>query len=813
MENTNTILDTQDEIIEKKDEKGVRNVSIVAEMQSAYLDYAMSVIVARALPDVRDGLKPVQRRIIFSASEIGLNYSAKLSKCAKIVGDVMGKYHPHGDSSIYEAMVRMGQDFSLRYPLIHGQGNFGSIDGDAPAAYRYTEAKLSKIAGELYKNIDEETVDFVQNYSGERMEPVLLPSSIPNLLLNGGSGIAVGMATNIPTHNLGEVVDALQKMIEKNEISENLIQLPNPKKPFETDKEKIERLKTIQVRQIPIFESSATLDDLMMHIQGPDFPTGGVIYDRPQIREAYATGRGRVITRGVANIEESKVGKQRIIITQLPYQVIKSKLVAKIAELIKDKKIEGISDLRDESNRDGIRVVIEIKQTGRAQKILNQLYQKTELQNNFNCNFVALLNNEPKLFNLKGILEEFVRHRQLVVIRRSEFKLAKFEEREHILQGLKIAIDNIDDVIETIKKSESVEDARNNLVKKFALSYIQADAILEMQLRRLAKLERDKIEQELKDILGEISKLKTLLSSPTLILEEISRELLEIKEKYGDKRKTKVIKGKVGEFSEEDLIIDVEAILTITKQGYIKRLNADTYKNQGRGGKGISGMNTKEGDYINQIGYASTHDEVLFFTNKGRVFKKRAWDIPESSRHAKGINLVNLLNLGEGEKVSNFSTIKALKANKYVLFCTTKGTGKRTVVTEFENIRQNGLIAIKLKPEDDLAYVGFTSGDEEILVTTSKGKAIRFKEKDLRPMGRAGSGVRIVNTGEGFVVNAQICPKEEKEVYTLTISEKGFGKKTALSEYEAQHRGGKGIKTSKITQKTGDLVDSIIVPN
>ena len=707
----------------------------------------------------------------------------------------------------------MAQTFSLRYPLVDGQGNFGSIDGDPPAAMRYTEARLAKITNKMLENIEEETVRFMPNFSGDVMEPTLLPASIPNLLLNGSTGIAVGMATNIPPHNLGEVVDAHVAAIEKYEPDKkNNIKLPSPKKPFESNKEMEKRQETLVERQVPVFESSINVEELVEHIQGPDFPTSGIIYNKQDVLQAYGTGKGRITMRGVVEIEEVKGGKFKIIITQLPYQVIKSKLVSKIADLVRNKKIEGVSDIRDESNKDGIRVVIEVKSTGRPQKILNAIYKQTDLQQNFNCNFVALINNEPKLMTLKMIVEEFIRHRQIVVIRRSEYNLAKLQEREHILQGLKIALDHIDEVIETIKKSKDTPKARTNLMKKFDLTDIQANAILEMQLRRLAQLEREKIENELKDILNQIDKMKTLLSSPEKILKVVKDELLQLKETFGDKRKTKVIKGKIGEFSEEDLIVNEENIVTITKAGYIKRLKATTYKNQGRGGKGLKGMSTKEGDVIKDTAFANTHDDILFFTNTGRVFKKRVWDIPESSRTAKGTNVVNLLNLGENEKVSKFVTAEDIKKLKYVTFITAGGVAKRSKASEFENIRQNGIIAINLKGEDKLVSVDFTKGNETIVVATSKGKAIRFKESNLRPMGRTATGVRGIKLSkEDFVINAEGVDSEKENRYILTVSQKGYGKRTNVTNYTVQNRGGKGVISAKVSAKTGNLVDSLIV--
>lgn len=798
---------------EQLNKGNIIEANINDEMQKAYLDYAMSVIVGRALPDVRDGLKPVQRRIIYAMFEGGMLPNSQTKKCAAIVGDVLKNYHPHGDSSVYEALVRMAQDFSLRYPLIIGQGNFGSIDGDSAAAYRYTEAKLSKISMELLKNIREETVNYMPNYSGDTEEPILLPSVIPNLLLNGANGIAVGMATSIPAHNMSELIDGLIATIDKYKPNpEKLILLPKAKQPFETNSEKTERKLIKETRQIPIFESEITTEELIEFVKGPDFPTGGVIYDKSAIANAYSTGRGRIIVRGIANIEEVKGNKFRIIISELPYQVNKAVLVARIADLVRDKKIEGISDIRDESNRQGIRVVIELRATAQPQKILNQLFKYTALQSSFNCNFVALLNNEPKLFTLKMILEEFVIFRQEVIIRRNEFQLAELLEREHILQGLKIALDNIDEVIQTIKKSESADAAKVALMDRFKFTLVQAEHILDMQLRKLARLEREKIEAELKEILGKIATIKNLLASPEKILVEIKNEFLELKQTYNDTRRTKIIKGKIGEFNEEDLIAQEKTIVTLTKSGYIKRAKADTYKKQGRGGKGLRGMTTKEGDSISQVVFANTHDELLFFTDNGRCFKKKVWDLPESSRIAKGTNVVNLLNLQPQEKVSAIVATEDIDNYKYIVFTTQNGVGKKTDVNEFKNLRQNGLIAVKLKDKDKLVAVNFTKGTNKILLTSKNGKALKFNEKDLRPMGRSASGVRIMNVGENnLLVNAQVIPDDENNYYTLTLSENGFGKRTPVTSYAVQKRGGKGLKTAQVTKKTGELVDSLLV--
>ncbi|NCT55353.1 DNA gyrase subunit A [bacterium] len=796
----------------------IRDVKIVDEMQKAYLDYAMSVIVARALPDARDGLKPVQRRIIYAALEIGALPSSKHQKCAKIVGEVLAKYHPHDNVSVYDAMVRMAQPFSLRYPLINGQGNFGSIDGDSAAAMRYTEAKLSKISLELMQNINEETVVFMDNYSAEYREPILLPSVVPNLLLNGAQGIAVGMATSMPPHNLNEVVDATITLIKsyKPDI-ENKILLPQARVPFEDKDAYLVREQIMEERQIPVFDGEATIEQLVQHVQGPDFPTAGIIYDKTELLQMYATGKGRVVTRARTNIEELKNGKFAIIVTELPYQVNKARLVSKIADLVRDKKVEGITDLRDESDRTGIRVVIETKQGARPQKILNKLYKHTELQSNFNSNFVALVNNEPRVMNLKMILEEFVRHRQNIIIRRSEYNLAKLQEREHILLGYKIALDNIEEVIKTIRASQDTEEAKTSLMAKFGFSEMQAVAILDMQLRRLAQLEREKIEEELKEVLRKTGELKAILASPEKILSIITDELTEIKKNYGDERKTEIVAGKVGILNEEDLVAKEEAIISLTKTGYIKRLQPSTYKKQTRGGKGVLGMSTKEADQIKSVTYVTTHDEMLFFTNLGRAYKKRAWDVPESSRQSKGTNVINLLDLKSNETVTEFCSYdpETKSEIKYVLFTTKKGSVKRTPLEDFQNVRQNGIIAIGLKEGDTLASTDFTGGNQNILITTRQGKSIRFNESDVRVMGRSAGGVRGIKLGkDDEVISVQTFkPEDEENLYTLTVSEKGYGKKTRLTEYSKITRGGKGVKTTNITPKTGNLTDSLIVSN
>jgi len=699
------------------EESQIIQTDITHEMQTSYLDYAMSVIVSRALPDVRDGLKPVQRRVIYAMQDQGMSASSKFHKCAAVVGEVLKKYHPHGDVSVYEALVRMGQDFNLRYPLIFPQGNFGSIDGDPPAAMRYTECKLQKISEELYSDIDKETIAFVMN-DLQNYEPTYLPSLLPNLLLNGAAGIAVGMATNVPPHNLTEVVEGINLLIEKAiEIGE---------KPGKDDKDKVAKLS---------FESSANVEDLVKIIKGPDFPTGGTIYDQKEIIQMYATGKGRVVTRAKMGVEEGKGEKMKLVVTEIPYMVNKSTLIAKIADLVKDKKIEGISDLRDESNKQGLRIVIELKKEAVVMKIQNQLYKYTQLQNTFNANFVALLDNEPKLMTLKMILEEFVRHRQQVVVKRTIYLLRRAKEREHILQGLKIALDNLDAVIALIRASKDAETAKEGLMKKFGLSEIQAQAILDMQLRKLAALERQKIEDELREIVAIIDDYEDLIASPTRIIETVKKELNDLKERYGDKRKSVVVKGKVGELSDEDLIIDEPCIVTISESGYIKRLKEDTYKKQGRGGKGVVGQGLKEEDSVDTIRTCSTHDWALFFTNTGRVYKMRVWDIPESSRTAKGTPLVNFLSMTQNERMQAFLTVTTADMSEekgFVFFVTEKGVVKRTGMPEFSNIRSSGILAIKLGDGDNLAFAGITYGEDDVLITTTMGQSIRFSEKDVR---------------------------------------------------------------------------------
>lgn len=771
---------------------------IVTEMQKSYLDYAMSVIVSRALPDVRDGMKPVHRRILYAMHTTGLAHSAKYKKSASVVGEVLGKYHPHGDFSVYEALVRLAQEFSMRYPLVDGQGNFGSIDGDPPAAMRYTECRLAAISSEMMLDIEKDTVDFIPNFDGSTKEPVYLPAKLPNLLLMGSEGIAVGMATKIPPHNLGELVDALDFMIGKISI------VKGKDKSHET----------------PDYSFNTTLDELMEFVQGPDFPTAGVIYDINEIKAAYGTGKGKIVMRGKAEIEEIGQGKSAISITELPYQVNKANLVIKIADLVKDKKIDGISDLRDESDRHGIRVVVELKRDAHPKQVLNNLYKYTDLQTTFPVNMVALVDGTPQTCTLKLILEEYLKHRQFVIRRRSEFELAEARKREHILEGLKIAVDHIDEVIAIIKKSKDADEAKTKLMTRFKLSEIQATAILDMQLRKLAALEREKIEDELAMIRETIAYLNDLLEHPEKIFKVIKEELSKLKEKYGDNRRTKVYKSKVGEFSEEQLIPNEDTIITMSTSGYIKRVPPTSFKTQERGGKGVIGMTTKEEDAIDMVVSARTHDNLLFFTEKGKVYQVRAWDLPEASRQSKGQAVVNVINVESGEKVTSMLTYtldsKQQKEQgvKFIIMATKKGVIKKSKLTEYENIRRNGLVAIKLDSGDELEWVRLTGGTDEILLVTHEGKTIRFNEEEVRATGRDTMGVRgILLKGSDYLVSMDVITKENKSHDFLTIMEKGIGKKTAIAGFPKQRRGGQGVKVAEIKEKTGKVVVSQIVPS
>ncbi len=781
-------------IAEQKTPYGlVRPTEITNAMESAYLDYAMSVIVARALPDSRDGLKPVHRRIIYAMHKVGLHHTSKYQKSAAVVGEVLKTFHPHGDIPVYDALVRMAQDFSLRYPLIDGQGNFGSMDGDPPAAMRYTEARLAAISEYLLLDIEKDTVDFVPNYSNTDMEPVFLPALLPNLLLMGADGIAVGMATKIPPHNLSEVVDALVHLIDKG-------------------------------------SDQTTVEDLLDYIKGPDFPTGGIIYDQKEITAAYATGKGKIAIRAKTEIEEiaggkpaSPAGRSAIIVSEIPYQVNKADLVARIADLVKDKKIEGIADLRDESDRRGVRVYIELKRDARPQSVLNNLFKHTELQTSYPVNIVALVDQTPQTLTLKMILDEYLKHRQNVVTRRSVFELKEAKAREHILEGLKIAVDNIDEVIAIIKKAESADTAKLKLMDRFKLSDLQATAILDMQLRRLAALERQKIEDELAMIRETIAYLEDLLAHPEKILQVIRTELLKTKERFGDNRRTKVVKGKVGEFAEEDLIPNHPMVVTVTKTGYVKRLSPSAYRAQARGGKGVTGMTTKEEDEIDQLVSTMAHDNILFFTNKGKVYQTKVYELPEGSRQSKGQAVVNLINVEQGESVQSVLTYavngESKTENKFVFLATRNGTVKKTSLEDFANIRRNGLTAIKLETGDELVWARLTTGSDDILLVTNQGKSIRFAEKEARPQGRDTIGVRGIKLSKGdFVVGMEAIKESflKKNDSSLTpdllvVSEKGIGKRTEVKQFPKQKRGGMGVKSMQITAKTGNLVTARIV--
>ncbi len=755
----------------------VNEQDIVQEMRKSFLDYAMSVIVDRALPDVRDGLKPVHRRILYSMWQNGLRSTAKFKKCATVVGDVLGNYHPHGDLAVYDSLVRMAQDFSMRYPLIRGQGNFGSIDGDSPAAYRYTESKLGMIAEELLFDIEKDTVDFRPNYDGSKREPSVLPAKLPNLLLNGTLGIAVGMATNIPPHNLREICGAIGALIENPDI---------------------------------------TVEGLMEHITGPDFPTGGIIYDVNEIKQAYATGKGGIVMRARTEIVEDKAGQFKILVTEIPYQVNKATLIERIAELVQEKKIEGIKDLRDESNKDGIRIVIELKKDAYPRKVLNQLFKMSQLQETFHVNTLALVDGIlPRVLTLKNILEEYLKHRQNVVRRRTEYDLARAKERAHILEGLRIALIKIDEVIATIKKSKDKDEAKVNLVKKFKLSEIQASAILEMRLQQLANLERLKIEQEYKEKMDLIAELESILKSAKKMLGIIRKEVEELAEKYGDERRTQVVKSPVGEFSVEDLIPNESTVVMMTADGYIKRVPPDTFRTQGRGGKGVAGLTTKEEDRVEHVFSTNTHADVMFFTTRGRVFRLKAYDVPQGSRTAKGQAIVNFLQLGPGEKVATVLPMGDMEGAKHLVMVTDKGTIKKTPLEEFENVRRSGLIAINLREGDDLRWVKPSSGSDDIVLVTAQGQSIRFKETDVRPMGRNASGVRGINLkkqNDAVVGMDVVLPSLVKKGHLelFTIAENGLGKRTNLTEYKVQNRGGSGIRTMKITAKTGGVVAAYV---
>ena len=779
----------------------VQITEINSEMKRAYLDYAMSVIVARALPDVRDGLKPVHRKILFGMYKMGLSSGARFSKSAKVVGEVMGKYHPHGDSPIYEAVARMAQTFSMRYPLVKGQGNFGSVDGDPPAAMRYTEVKLTKIAEELLFDIEKETVDFIDNFDGTLKEPAYLPAKLPNLLLMGSEGIAVGMATKIPPHNLSEIADAICFMIDKAKLNEN--------------GEKTRKEKDIY-DQAKALNYHVETTDLLEFVKGPDFPTGGIIYGINEIKHAYETGRGSILVRAKIDDEDMGKGKTAIIVQELPYQVNKSSLVEKIAKLVIDKKIVGISDLRDESNREGIRVVIELKRDASTKKVINNLFKYTELQTAFPVNVVTLVDGVPQILSLKSILELYLRHRTDIVIKRSKFELTQAKNRAHILEGYLIALDHIDKVIETIKKSANEPEAKKNLVKKFGLSEIQAQAILDMQLKRLTGLEREKIEDELAMLKETIDYLEGLLKNILRILKVIKNEVLYLKKKYGDERRTQVIKSRPGEITDEQLIENKEVIVVMTKEGYIKQVPRETFRIQQRGGKGVSGIETKDTDNVYYITTAMAHDYVLFYSNQGRVFQTRVWDIPQGSRISKGKAIVNLIPTKPDEKVTSILTFSSANKdennNKFIIMFTKNGTVKKTPFEEYANIRTNGIVAIRLEKDDELLWVRISNGKDNVIMSTKMGKAIVFKEKEVRAVGRASIGVKGIELKkEDHLVAADIFSDQEFKKNILVIGEKGVGKKTKLSNFRGQHRGGKGVKVTSIDKKTGTVAFAKII--
>lgn len=753
-----------------KAEENIIQRDIENEMRTAYIDYAMSVIVARALPDVRDGLKPVHRRILYTMHEDGFTPDKPYRKCATTVGDVLGRYHPHGDSSVYDALVRMAQDFSLRYMMVDGHGNFGSVDGDPPAAYRYTEARMSKIAVNMLTDIEKNTVDFMPNFDDRLQEPTVLPAKIPALLVNGSSGIAVGMATNIPPHNLTEVINGIIKIIDEDEVTD---------------------------------------EDLMSVIKGPDFPTGATILGREGIKQAYTTGRGKITLRAEAEIEEMSGNKQRIIVSSLPYQVNKAKLIEHIADLVKEKRLEGISAIRDESDRqDKVRIVVELKRDANPQVVLNQLYKNTQMQDTFGIIMLALVNGEPKILTLRQCLDYYIEHRKNVVLRRTKFDLDKAEARAHILEGLKIALDNIDEVIAIIRAA--YDDAKERLMERFGLSEIQAQAILDMRLKTLSGLQREKIEDEYNELMKLIAYLKEVLSSETLVYGIIKDELIEIRDKFGDERLTKIVAAE-GDIDVEDLIKEEQSVIALTHFGYIKRMPIDTYKSQKRGGKGITGIATREEDFVKQIFTASTHDTILFFSNKGKLYKLRGYEIPEAGRTARGTAIVNLLSLDAGEKVSAIIPIQNFAEGKYLLFATKNGIIKKTSLTEYNSARKTGLLSITLKEDDELIDVRLTDGEDNVVLVTKGGMSITFDEKDVRPMGRASQGVIGIRLGKDDEVIGMESIIAGANATLLAITENGFGKRTELDEYRVQTRGGKGVITYKVTPKTGNIVGIRIV--
>jgi DNA gyrase subunit A len=750
----------------------IDSVNIEQEMRESYLDYAMSVIVARALPDVRDGLKPVHRRILYAMHEIGLTTRSNYRKSAAVVGEVLAKYHPHGDAAVYDTLVRMAQNFNMRYVLVDGQGNFGSIDGDAAAAMRYTEARMAPITDELLADIEKDTVDWEPNYDGREQQPVSLPSRVPNLLVNGATGIAVGMATNIPPHNLGEVCDAAIYLVD---------------------------------------HPDATNTDLAEFVKGPDFPTGGIILGREGIDHAYGTGHGRIVVRAQTHIEEARGGRFAVVVTELPYQVNKSTLLERIADLVHDKKIQGISDLRDESDKRGIRVVIELKREAQPRSVLNQLFKHTALQTNYSINTLALVDNQPRVLSLDMILRHFLTHRRTVVRRRAEYELNKARERAHILEGLKIALDNLDRVIALIRQSQTQEAAQKNLMSNFSLSEAQAKAILAIQLARLAAMERKKILDEYTQVLKTIARLEDLLANPRKIDALIKDELKDVREKYGDERRTRILREEAGEFTEEDLVPDEEVIVTMTRRGYIKRIPSTTYKPQRRGGKGIIGMVTRDADAVEQLFVTNTHDNILFFTNRGRVFQLKVYDIPDASRQGKGTPVINLVQLEPGETVSTVRTITSGRTTGYLVMATTNGTVKRTELEQFRNVRRNGIRAITLDEVDELAWVAIAEGNEDVMLVTRKGQAVRFDLKNqVRPTGRGAAGVRGIRLRkDDTVIRMDLVTSASKDL--LVVAENGFGKRTPLEDYRRTARGGIGVTATKVTPKTGMVVAARVV--
>ncbi len=747
--------------------QNIIKVDLNSEMKKSYIDYSMSVIVGRALPDVRDGLKPVHRRILYTMYEAGLTPDKPYKKCAATVGDVLGKYHPHGDAAVYDALVRMAQDFSLRYPMVDGHGNFGSVDGDPPAAYRYTEAKMSKLSLEMLTDIEKETVDFIPNYDENLLEPTVLPSKFPSLLVNGSSGIAVGMATNIPPHNLTEVINGLVAVIEDPEID---------------------------------------IDGLLSHIKGPDFPTAGIIMGLGGIRSAYTTGRGKIVMRARTEIEQMSADRERIVVTELPYQVNKARLTEKIAELVKDKRVEGISDIRDESDRDGMRLVIELKRDANASVILNQLFKYTQLQDTFSINMLALVDNQPKTLSLREMLDHYIDFQKSVVVRRSKYDLKKAEARAHILEGLRIALDHIDEIIKIIRASYN--DAKVNLMERFSFSDVQAQAILDMRLARLQGLEREKIDGEYNDLMEKIAYLNKVLSSEEMVLDIVKEELIAVRDKYGDERRSEIT-AFADEINIEDLIDEEDVVITLTHFGYVKRLPVDTYKSQRRGGRGITGITTREEDFVEKLFITSTHDHILFFSSKGKMYRLKAYEIPEAGRQAKGTAIVNLLQLDSDEKITAAITLREFEEGKYLLFGTKKGTVKKTDLLSYDTARKGGLIAIVLDEDDELINVRLTDGNDDIILSTHNGMCIRFKETDVRPMGRVSHGVRGIKlSGDDYVVGVSSSVDGED---LLVVTEKGYGKKTSLDEYKIQTRGGKGVTNYRISETTGKVTGILAV--